>query len=185
MASRSDMPSVKATIEVHYRIELDFGGADPKMSDWIDDLKAKEADKQQKADKEREWRLRNDKIIRVKGPELWATVIDRIHTDVAKLHESFPQDFARHIQIDPSGKSALGITLVKEAPPRMVLKAQWVDEINAVGLEIEEPNLPYPRKKELRCQVIADDSVQMEADGDWFSTAGPIAERLLRKLLLL
>jgi hypothetical protein len=88
-------------VSLSLEFRLQWGGRESRlMSDWIDDLKARE-DKH--AENERvasQVKIRRDAVISQKAADFWKDFLAVLHEYCDKLEATFPDTPARHCQID-------------------------------------------------------------------------------------
>ena len=113
---------IRASIEIEF---IRRGGS--KMSDWIKDLKKKEADTASQRETADQIRLHNAKIIASKAHSFWMEVLKFVDEISKELHAEFPNNKKYHCHKNPSYE---GFVLVNDGPlPRRELTA----EINIAG----------------------------------------------------
>jgi hypothetical protein len=138
------------------RIIIEFDGQrSGGMSDWIDELKRKEEEKNRNVQQHREWQIRCDGIISSRGPVLLTELIVRMRSDIARLKEKFPTDDSKHIQIDEVGD--MSIYLTRPTFPYTELRLRWIPDERLIGVHL---------------------------DGSQYVTTEPVSERLLRRMLI-
>jgi hypothetical protein len=150
------------------------------MSDWIDDLKDKEANRSQDQRRREQWKLRCDSLIAAKAPDLWRELIARVKADFIKLSEVFPD---KHLSFDDHHSD--DHFTVTNPSKRWNCEARWMPEARVIRLHVRRaPDMLAPvelTRMEIMFSVTDDDSVLMKFEG--ITEMAAIAERLLKQIL--
>jgi len=120
------------------------------MSGWIDEIKKRDEQQQEAANKINAIRIHNAKIIHAKAPALWAVVIAQITSDLKTLRETFPNDLRRQGDLISRGNShtlqskklpfsIMELTLNLDAGHVDVLQGSKKDRIDQPILVPKEP----------------------------------------------
>lgn len=73
------------------------------MTDWIDNLAARDQTKAEQNRTQDEIRLLKAKIIEAKAPEFWDALIETLRSDCEKLRKTFPDNTSRQCNLVKSG----------------------------------------------------------------------------------
>lgn len=152
------------------------------MSDWIDDLKRAEETKDRAQRQSEEWRLRCDRLIAAKAPDLWRALVERVASDVKRLAEEFPDRDSMRLEFVERSEDHFRLTNPSQHQNFM---AVWVPNERIISLEFR--NRPdalsdmQVRRDTIRFFVTNQDDVQMKFGGTVLLES--ISERLIKEVL--
>lgn len=157
------------------------------MSDLIDELARKDAQRNPQIAHAEQIRLRNVEVCKAKLPLFWWTLLEQVKILCAELRKAFPSYGARHCNCQELNE---GFRIDSEAPPpRRAVKVTWnlagttLDYTETVQKELWHLE-KEERRGEIRITVRSDDeSLVVHYRGLSYDSPRELAEALVRYVI--